>query len=64
MKTREMLGLLLLVSFFVSGCATVSRVASENQEELISVEEMSPEQKAEWERADRDKMNPGHQATR
>ena len=53
MKTRKTLALLLLVGFLGSGCATVSRLNAEYEEELARVERMSPEEKAEWEQIQR-----------
>jgi hypothetical protein len=53
MKTRKTLALLLLVGFLGSGCATVSRLNAEYEEELARVEMMSPEEKAEWEQIQR-----------
>jgi uncharacterized protein YceK len=57
--TTKMLVLLLLVGLLGSGCATVSKLNAEYEEELIRVEQMSPEQKAEWEtnRQEREKIN-------
>lgn len=49
MKTRKTLALLLLVGLLGSGCATVSRLNAEYEEELVRVESMSPEEKVEWE---------------
>jgi|GEM_PF-1764726 len=51
MKTKKMLALLLLVGFLGSGCATVTRLDAEYEEELARVETMSPEEKAEFEKA-------------
>jgi uncharacterized protein YceK len=53
MKTTKTLALLLLVGFLASGCATVSRLNAEYEEELARVEMMSPEEKAEWEQIQR-----------
>ena len=51
MKTTvKALALLLLAGFLASGCATVSRLNAEYEEEMARVEKMSPEEKAEWER--------------
>jgi uncharacterized protein YceK len=57
--TAKTLALLLLVGFLGSGCATVSKLNAEYEEELIRVEQMSPEAKAEWEtgRQEREKIN-------
>ena len=64
MKTKKTLALLLLVGFLGSGCATVSRLNAEYEEELIRIEQMSPEEKADFEkarqeRADRVAAGPG-----
>lgn len=51
MKTGIMsLALVLLVGFLAAGCATVSRLNTEYEEEAARVETMSPEEKAEYER--------------
>ena len=64
MKTAvQTLIVLFLVGSVVSGCSTVSRVSKENQEELSRVEKMSPQEKAEWERAQRNKFEPGNLPT-
>ena len=57
--TAKMLALLLLVGFLGSGCATVSRLNAEYEEELIRVEQMSPEEKAQYDqdRQEREKIN-------
>lgn len=55
MKTASVLALLLLVGVFGSSCATVSRLNAEYEEEMARVEQMSPEQKAEWEKAQQEK---------
>lgn len=47
MKTRKTLALLLLLGFFASGCATMSRLNAEYEEELVRIEQMTPEEKAE-----------------
>ncbi len=59
MKTTKMLALLLLVGLLGSRCATVSGPNAEYEEELIRVEQMSPEEKAEFEKArhEREKIN-------
>ena len=52
MKTTvKTLALLLLVGFLSSSCATVSRLNAEYEEELVRIEQMSPEEKAEFEKA-------------
>jgi uncharacterized protein YceK len=53
MKAKKTLALLLLVGLFGSGCASVSRLNAEYEEELARVEMMSPEEKAEWEQIQR-----------
>ena len=59
MKTKKLLALLLLGGLLVSGCATVSRLNAEYEEEMTRVENMSPEEKAEWEKAhaEKEKIN-------
>ena len=59
MKTKKTLALLLLVGFLGSGCATVSRLNAEYEEELVRIEQMSPEEKADFEKArqEREKIN-------
>jgi outer membrane lipoprotein-sorting protein len=53
--TAKTLALLLLVTLLGSGCATVSRINAEYEEELNRVEQMSPEARAEFEKAQREK---------
>lgn len=56
MKTRVTTSaLLLLVSLFASGCTTVSRLNAEYEEETARVERMSPEERAEFEKAQRER---------
>ena len=57
--TLKMLALALLVGLFGSSCATVSRLNAEYEEELVRFENMSPEEKADWEKAEheREKIN-------
>ena len=55
MKTKKMMALLLLAGFLGSGCATVSRLNTEYEEEMTRVENMSPEARAEWEKAHAEK---------
>ena len=57
--TLKMLALALLVGLFGSSCATVSRLNAEYEEELVRVEKMGPEEKADWEKAEheREKIN-------
>jgi len=52
MKTGvKTLAVLLLLGLFGSSCATVSRLNSEYEEETTRIEKMSPEEKAELEKA-------------
>ncbi|HVO93265.1 MAG TPA: hypothetical protein VMT22_10515 [Terriglobales bacterium] len=52
MKTFvKMLALVFLVGFLGSSCATVDRLNTEYEEETARVERMTPEEKAEWEKA-------------
>jgi uncharacterized protein YceK len=55
MKTKKSLALLLLVALLGSGCATVSALNAEYEEEMTRVENMSPEERAEWEKAHAEK---------
>jgi type II secretory pathway component PulC len=59
MKTARMLTLLFLVGLFGSSCTTVSRLNAEYEEEQARVEQMSPQDKAEFEKAqqEREKIN-------
>jgi type II secretory pathway component PulC len=59
MKTASLLTLLLLVGVLGSSCATVSRLNAEYEEEQARVEQMSPQEKAEFEKAqqEREKIN-------
>ena len=59
MKTASPLTLLLLVGVLGSSCATVSRLNAEYEEEQARVEQMSPQEKAEFEKAqqEREKIN-------
>ena len=51
MKTGVMtLAMVLLVGFIAAGCATVSRLDTEYEEEAARLETMSPEEKAEFEK--------------
>lgn len=55
MKTAvKTLAVLLLVGLFGSSCGTVSRLDSEYEEETARFERMSPEEKAELEKAKRE----------
>jgi len=52
MKTTvKTLAVLLLASLFASSCATMSRLNAEYEEETARVERMSPEEKAEFDKA-------------
>ena len=55
MKTKKMLALLLLTGFLGSSCATVSGLNTEYEEEMTRVEYMSPDARAEWEKAHAEK---------
>jgi outer membrane lipoprotein-sorting protein len=56
MKTTiKTLALVLLVGLFSSSCAAVSRLNTEYEEELARFEQMSPEEKAEFEQAQHEK---------
>ena len=56
MKTTvKTLALLLLVGLLGSSCATVSRLNAEYEEELIRMEQMSPEEKADWEKSQQER---------
>jgi hypothetical protein len=44
------LPLLLLAGFLVSSCATVDRLNSEFEEETTRIEQMTPQEKADWEK--------------
>jgi hypothetical protein len=52
MAARVMtLPLVLLTGLLFSSCATLDRLNSEYEEETTRVEQMTPQQKADWERA-------------
>lgn len=53
--TAKTLAVLLLVALFGSSCETVSRLNAEYEEEMVRIEKMSPEERAEWERAQHEK---------
>ena len=56
MKTTiKTLALVLLIGLFGSSCATVSRLNAEYEEEMVRFEQMSPEEKAAFEQAWREK---------
>lgn len=63
MKSRiGMLALLLLVTLFGPSCATVSRLNTEYEEETVRIEQMSPEEKADYDEAKRleEKIDQSH----
>jgi hypothetical protein len=49
--TAKTLAVLLLVALFGSSCETVSRLNAEYEEEMVRIEKMSPEEKANLEKA-------------
>jgi hypothetical protein len=50
MKARVMsLSVLLFAGFLISSCATLDRYNTEYEEEMTSVEKMTPQEKADWE---------------
>ena len=52
MKTlAKTLALVFFLGFLGSSCATVDRLNSEFEEETTRVEQMTPEEKAEWQKA-------------
>ena len=54
MKTQiTPLALLLVAALLVSGCATVSRLTAEYEEETTRIEQMTPGEKAEFEKEKR-----------
>jgi len=59
MKISRALAVLLLVGLFGSSCATVNRLNAEYEEEttqeMARVALMSPEAKAEWQKAQRER---------
>jgi hypothetical protein len=54
MKTGGTMLALLVLAFFGSGCTTIDRLNSEYEEETARVKQMSPEQKAELEKQQRE----------
>ena len=44
------LPLLFVAGFLLSSCATLDRLDYENEEEAARVEQMTPQQKAEWDK--------------
>ena len=55
--TVKMLALLIVAGFLASGCAAVSRINAEYEEEMVRVEKMTPEEKAEWNKQGNEKIN-------
>jgi len=53
MKTNKKFAWLLLVAFIGSGCAAMNRLNAEYEEEMTRIENLSPEDKAEWEATQR-----------
>jgi hypothetical protein len=55
MKTIvKMLALVFLVGSLGSGCATVNRLNVEYEEETTRIAKLTPQEKAEWEKSQRD----------
>jgi hypothetical protein len=52
----KMLAVVFLVGFLGSSCATVNRLSTEYEEETTRIEKMTPEEKAEWEKAQREEF--------
>ena len=50
MKTRGTILALLVVAFFGSSCTTMDRLNTEYEEETTRVNQLSPVEKAEWEK--------------
>jgi hypothetical protein len=50
MKTRGTLLALLVLAFFGSSCTTMDRLNTEFEEESAHVTQMSPAERAEWEK--------------
>jgi len=50
MKTRGTLLALLVLAFFGSSCTTMDRLNTEFEEESAQVTQMSPAERAEWEK--------------
>ena len=48
--TVKLLAVLFAIGLLASSCATVSRLNSEDEEETARIDNMSPQQKAAWER--------------
>jgi len=50
MKTRGTMLALLVFAFLGSSCTTMDRLNTEYEEETTRVKQLSPEEKAEWEK--------------
>ena len=50
MKTRGTMLALLVLAFFGSSCTTMDRLNTEFEEESAQVTQMSPAERAEWEK--------------
>jgi hypothetical protein len=50
MKTRSTMLALLVLAFFGSSCTTIDRLNTEYEEETAHVTQMSPAERAEWEK--------------
>ena len=50
MKTSGTILALLVLAFFGSSCTTMDRLSTEYEEETTRVKQMSPEEKAAWEK--------------
>ena len=50
MKTRGTMLALLVLAFFGSSCSTMDRLNTEFEEESAQVTQMSPAERAEWEK--------------
>ena len=50
MKTRGTILALLVLAFFGSSCSTMDRFNTEYEEETTRVNQLSPVEKAEWEK--------------
>ncbi len=64
MKTRNALALLLLGGIFVSGCATVSRLNADDEQEQARIQKMSSEEQAERRKTQLEALQPGNLHTR
>jgi hypothetical protein len=54
MKTGGTILALLVLAFFGSSCTTMDRRNTEYEEETARVKQMSPEEKTEWEKQQRE----------